>query len=156
MRLFRICHQKRIKDYSGLGASYEDGARWNVVGQPVLYFAATPSVAMLEMANYLPSPHHIPPSYRLGIYALAKRVKTETWAVEDLPKNWRQFPYPKSTQSKGAEWLAAKKCGFLLVPSVAVPGGLENIVVVNPLHKDIQHLEHVGTEKQIFNARVFK
>ena len=55
MRLYRICRVEHLEDYSGLGASYRDGGRWNEAGLAVLYFAETASVAMLEMANYLPS-----------------------------------------------------------------------------------------------------
>ena len=56
MRLYRICHARYLEDLRGLGASYRDGARWNEPGFPIVYFAETPSVAMLEMAHYLPSP----------------------------------------------------------------------------------------------------
>ena len=63
MRLYRIGRQAYLEDYRGLGASYLDGGRWNAAGVPALYFAETASVAMLEMANYLPSP-------RLGAMAI--------------------------------------------------------------------------------------
>ena len=65
MRLYRICHVRYLEDLRGLGASYRDGARWNEPGFPIVYFAETPSVAMLEMAHYLPSPRLAPPGYRL-------------------------------------------------------------------------------------------
>ena len=68
MRLYRIGRQAYLEDYRGLGASYLDGGRWNAAGIPALYFAETASVAMLEMANYLPSPRLVPTSYRLGIF----------------------------------------------------------------------------------------
>lgn len=64
MRLFRICPEQYLENYSGLGASYRDGARWNKAGIPVLYFALSPAVALLEMGNYLPSPRLVPKSYR--------------------------------------------------------------------------------------------
>ncbi|MDD9984143.1 MAG: RES family NAD+ phosphorylase [Gammaproteobacteria bacterium] len=73
MRLYRICHVRYLQDLRGLGASYRDGARWNEPGFPVVYFAETPSVAMLEMAHYLPSPRLVPPGYRLGVYEVKPR-----------------------------------------------------------------------------------
>ena len=74
MRLFRICHARYLEDLRGLGASYRDGARWNESGFPIVYFAETPSVAMLEMAHYLPSPRLVPPGYRLGVYEVSDEV----------------------------------------------------------------------------------
>ena len=72
MRLFRICHVRYLEDLRGLGASYRDGARWNEPGFPIIYFAETPSVAMLEMAHYLPSPRCI----RHEILNFVRRVRT--------------------------------------------------------------------------------
>ncbi len=66
MRLYRICPERFLENYSGLGASFQDGARWNSKGYPALYFALSPATAMLEMANYLPSPRLVPADYRLG------------------------------------------------------------------------------------------
>ena len=56
MRLYRICRVRYLENLRGLGASYRDGARWNDPGFLIVHFAETPSVAMLEMAHYLPSP----------------------------------------------------------------------------------------------------
>ena len=67
MFLFRICPERYLEDFSGLGASYQDGARWNFPGTPVMYFASTASLAMLEMAQYLPSPRLLPKNYRIII-----------------------------------------------------------------------------------------
>ena len=84
MELFRITRIKYLEDYTGRGGSFLNGARreasplgrWNLPGIPVLYFASTPSVALLEMANYLPSPRLIPADYRLGIYHLPDNTKS--------------------------------------------------------------------------------
>ena len=67
MRLYRIYHSVYLDNLTGRGASYMNGGRWNRPAVPVLYFAESPSVAMLGLANYLPSPRLIPPTYRLGI-----------------------------------------------------------------------------------------
>jgi len=74
MKLYRICPEQYLKNYTGLGASFKNGARWNNKGIPVLYFALSPSVAMLEMANYLPSPRFVPKSYCLGEYNLPNHL----------------------------------------------------------------------------------
>lgn len=135
MRLYRICHVDHLDDYSGLGASYRDGGRWNEPGVAVLYFAVTASIAMLEMANYLPSPRLVPAGYRLGIYDSGS-PSMERWTVDDLPSGWDRFPYPLTTQRMGSDWLRHGTASLLAVPSTTVPGGLENIVVVSPARLD--------------------
>lgn len=155
MQLYRICPERFLEDYSGLGASYRDGARWNVAGIPVIYFATSASLAMLELANYLPSPRLVPENYRLGIYALAGRVKVDTWSVADLPEQWNQYPYPAATQQPGAAWLKSRKRLALRVPSAAVPGGLEKCVVINPLHSAINQLKLVDQQRDIYSKRIF-
>ncbi len=154
MRLYRICPEKLLENYSGRGASYQDGGRWNRAGLPVLYFACSASVAMLEMANYLRSPGLIPKSYRLGIFETCE-MGSEQWRVEDLPAGWNDYPYPTATQTLGSHWLQAATSALLLVPSAAIPGGLENIALVNPTHPDARQLKLVSVEKDIFNKRTF-
>jgi RES domain-containing protein len=155
MRLYRICPERYLEDYSGLGASYRDGARWNLQGVPVLYFAASASLAMLELANYLPSPRLVPAQYRLGIYTLPARTRVDTWHVEDLPERWNQYPYPGAGQQLGTAWLRSVKRLALRVPSAAVPDGLEHCVLVNPRHPAIDQLKLVGQHGDIYNTRVF-
>ena len=87
MRLYRICPENLLENYRGRGASYQDGGRWNRAGLPVLYFACSASVAMLEMANYLRSPGLVPKSYRLGIFETGD-TGYEQWGIEDLPAGW--------------------------------------------------------------------
>ena len=155
MQLYRICPERYLEDYSGPGASYRDGARWNVEGIPVIYFATSASLAMLELANYLPSPRLVPSNYRLGIYTLSGRVKVDSWSVADLPKHWNDYPYPASTQQLGAAWLRLKKRMVLRVPSAAVPGGLEKCVVINPRHSAIKQLKLVDQQRDIYSKRIF-
>ncbi len=155
MRLYRICPEKYLENFSGLGASYKDGARWNRPGQAVIYFAVSPSTALLEMANYLPSPKLIPKNYRLGIYELDKSAAIYVLADTQLPDDWAYFPYPRSTQQIGKDWLDQCNELGLLVPSSAVPQGLEKILVVNPRHPDIGHLKLVSSTPELFNKRTF-
>jgi len=155
VRLYRICPEKYLENYTGLGASYQDGARWNKPGQSVLYFAASAATALLEMANYLPSPRLIPKSYRLGIYELDENASIRVYPDNKLPDDWARFPYPGSTQQIGGDWLEQDGEFGLLVPSSAVPQGLEKIMVVNPLHPDITFLKLVSSTAELFNKRTF-
>lgn len=153
--LYRIVPERFLEVYTGTGASYRDGARWNRPGDPVLYFAGSPSLAMLEMSHYLPSPRHVPASYRLGVYEV-EDTQVETLDATELPDDWAIFPYPSSTQVIGSVWLRARQGLILMVPSCAVPGGLEKIAVVNPLHDGIEGLRLVDALPATYNPRVFQ
>ncbi|NQY35702.1 MAG: RES family NAD+ phosphorylase [Alteromonadaceae bacterium] len=155
MNIYRIVPDIYVEDYTGKGASFEEGARWNLPGQPVLYFALSASVAMLEMANYFPSPRLIPKNRVLGIYSISDHIKYSELSPNDLPSDWADYPYPQSTQDIGAKWLACAKELFLKVPSVATPEGLESIIVVNPLHNDIDDLKFITAKNDFFNKRAF-
>jgi len=154
MRLYRIAPQRYLEAYGGTGASYRDGGRWNRPGDPVLYFAASASLAMLEMSHYLPSPRHVPASYRLGVYEVDSS-RAETLSDDELPDDWATFPYPADTQALGSAWLRRRQGLVLRVPSCAVPGGLENIAMVNPLHDHIDRLQLVEALPAHYNPRVF-
>ena len=155
MRLYRISRIEHLEDFSGRGASYGGGGRWNEAGVPALYFAQSPAVSMLEMANYLPSPRLVPPGYRLAVYDVADDAHWEQWQVDDLPADWRDFPYPLSTQRMGTEWLVRAEATLLVVPSAAVPGGRENNVLVNPVRLAPGTISLVAVEKEIYSRRAF-
>jgi RES domain-containing protein len=51
-------------------------------------------------------------------------------ALDDLPKDWRDRPYPSAIQALGDKWLAAS-------PVVSVPSAVikqERNYLINPLH----------------------
>ncbi|WP_368388912.1 RES family NAD+ phosphorylase [Marinobacter sp. SS8-8] len=105
MPLFRIAPEKFLENYTGLGGSFEDGARWNLPQTPVMYFGLTASVAMLEMANYTASPRKVPPFCRLGLQDLDDDAAISELIESDLPEDWSVFPCPESTQETGNQWL---------------------------------------------------
>jgi RES domain-containing protein len=155
MRLYRIAPEVYLEDYRGLGASYRDGARWNRAGQPVLYFTLSAATALLEMANYLPSPRLIPDGYRLGIYEIPDELPLHILAEDSLPADWANYPYPVSTQGIGGAWLEKEEEVGLLVPSAAVSEGLEKILVINPLHPDCLKIRLIKSTPELFNKRTF-
>ncbi len=154
INLYRITPEIYIENYTGRGGSFLNGARWNTKGSPALYFALSPSVAMLEMANYLPSPRLVPKTYRLGIYTMPKD-QVEKLDLTILPKDWAQYPYPKSTQEIGSRWLAKAKKLAYVVPSAATPGGRESIALINPLHPKANKIKLVDVQSELFNERAF-
>ena len=155
MYLYRIAPEKHLDNFQGLGASYKDGARWNKPEDPVIYFALSAATALLEMANYLPSPHLIPESYRLGVYQVPDNTQFYSLTDENLPDDWAFFPYPVSTQAIGSQWLKSNKELAMIVPSCAVPNGLEKIAVINPGHEDRKNIKLIKSISDLFNKRTF-
>ena len=155
MRLYRICRVEHLENFEGQGASFRHGGRWNNAGVPVLYFAGSPGVAMLEMANYLPSPRLVPATYRLAVYEIASSASMKRWRVRDLPKDWNGFPHSPWTRREGTQWLLHGKESLLSVPSAAVPGGLENIVLASPHRLAPAGIRLVEALKDIYDSRAF-
>ena len=155
MRLYRVTNFAYAENYNGRGASFLDGARWNERGVPVIYFGASPSVAMLELANYIPSPRLLPKNSVMCVYEIPDDTVVEKLGILDLESDWSDFPYPASTQKLGTEFLQSGRALAIEVPSSAVTGGLECIIVINPLHPDIGKVRLIETHTQIYNVRAF-
>ena len=155
MRIYRICRLEHLENFEGHGASFSNGGRWNRAGVPILYFAESASVAMLEMANYLPSPRMVPAVYRLGVYEVSSSASIKRWRVGDLPKGWDEFPHSHWTREKGTEWLLQGKESLLSVPSASVPGGLENIVLASPHRLGPAGIRLVDAIEDIYDSRAF-
>ena len=154
MHIYRISKLAYMENYSGRGASFLNGGRWNPAGLPVLYFAQTPAVAMLEMAHYSLSPRLVPQSFRLGVYELPDDTCAQALS-EPYSENWNANVYPRSTQQTGKKWLESAGSLILWVPSTALPIDTDKIAVLNPLHPDIKYLKLISSEKEIYNKRAF-
>jgi RES domain-containing protein len=120
--------------FSGDGARFY-GGRWNRKGVPLVYTAATQSLAMLEMlvqdeplrARYVMIEARIPGSVRI------ERVR-----AEDLPANWRSIAAREQLQAIGTEWARKRSAAVLAVPSAVIPD--ETNYLLNPLHPDFRRI----------------
>lgn len=155
IRIYRICRAEHLENFQGHGASYQYGGRWNSAGVPVLYFAESASVAMLELANYLPSPRLVPVAYRLGVYEIASSAPVRRLQVKDLPEGWNGFPHSQWTRQEGTDWLLHGKESLLTVPSAAIPGGLGNIVLISPHRLAPTRIRLVEALEDIYDLRAF-
>lgn len=156
MRLFRVTHQNFAAVFNGRGASFEDGARWNTSGHPVIYFALDMATALVEAANYLPSPRLVPAAFCKARYEV-EHPSTQTLDLKRLPEDWQSFPYPVSTQEIGDQFLEAGEALLLLVPSVALGvGGGHVIAVANPNHPEIHNIHLLDREQPVYAERMFQ
>ena len=157
MKLYRVTNRKYASNFSGKGASFADGARWNHAGQPVIYFATDMATALVEAANYVPSPQLIPATYCKAIYEIDGEIPMIYLPPEDLPADWDAMPYPASTQAIGSLFLDNVSAALLMVPSVGVGVATEyNVAVANPNHPSIKSISLIDTIQPVYSHRMFK
>jgi len=126
MILWRISRHRDLSGTGGLRA----GGRWHHAGQPVVYLAASPSAALLEVCVHT-SANDVPPEFTLLKIEYPKLTPMIV-RPEDLPEDWTLRP--EATRDVGTVWLRKKKSVLLRVPSALVPETANYIF--NPLHID--------------------
>ncbi len=113
------------------------GGRWNEKGTPIVYTAATASLAILEMLVHLNSSEQLP-----GFSCIAvefDEALVREYLPTSSPPDWQNEPAPFSTQRLGSNWCAGRKTAILAVPSVIVPW--EKNYLINPLHPDFDRVK---------------
>jgi len=120
------------KAFSGEGARLY-GGRWNNKGTPVVYAAATRSLAMLEILVHVRNAQQtVPPiPYMLFPVSFDDRL-IEELPPSSLPPDWDFEPPTDSTRSIGDAWVSNASSPVLSVPSVLVPE--ERNYILNPGH----------------------
>jgi RES domain-containing protein len=128
--------------FSGEGARLY-GGRWNRKGVPMVYTAASQSLAMLEA---LVQDQPLRARYLMIPAVLPKNLKIERLAPDELPANWRGLAAREELQAIGGEWAKARSSAVLAVPSVVIPA--ETNCLLNPLHPQFGKIE-IGEAEQV-------
>lgn len=119
------------------------GGRWNSPGRPMIYTAASPSLAVLEVLVHLDLPPELIPSdYRL----LSIHVPDDA-PVEELAD------LPDDPLAIGDEFLQRGGALVLRVPSAVVPQ--ESNSLINPRHPAAAALRLEANEPFSFDRRLF-
>lgn len=135
---------------SGYGSMLRAG-RWHPRGRPVVYCAASPSLALIETLVHVERADLLRFDYVALPVALDEDL-LERMNVEDLPTDWRIWPHPASTQAFGARWFDEQQSVVLEVPSAVVPH--ERNYLLNPLHPRFGELEVGPPEPFPVDARL--
>lgn len=146
-------------DLSGAGAA-KVGGRWNAIGSPVVYCAASRALAYLEtLTHLLPGlgPGSKPPGNRclieiqvpIGVWDQRHQARKDP----NFPGGWAVHPAGKLGVAYGTAWLAARTSALLVVPSVVVPE--EDNILINPLHRDAKSIKASNTGQWRFDQRLF-
>ena len=107
------------------------GGRWNSKGVPVVYTAASQSLAMLEM---LVQDDPLRAHYVVISAMLPDNLKIEILSDDQLPDDWRS-PQPSGLLREiGMRWLGERRSAVLAVPSAVIPA--EHNYLLNPMHPE--------------------
>jgi RES domain-containing protein len=122
--LWRI---SRHLDLSGTGGLRAPG-RWHHAGNPVVYLAATPAAALLEVCVHTAA-SDVPPDFTL-LKIVGPNAHVPSVPHADLPQDWRTRL--EVTRDIGTVWLRKKESVLLEVPSAVAPETAN--FLFNPAH----------------------
>lgn len=150
MMVFRLTKSKYKDEISGIGAELF-GGRWNSVGTRIIYTAESRALCTTEIAVHTPL-GIVPTDYYLQTIRLPDTPLKEI-LVDDLTKNWREFPHNISTKTIGDEFIKNGNFLILKVPSAVIQD--EYNYLINPFHVDYKKLELIKIEEFYFDKRLF-
>lgn len=152
MIVYRLSKQKYSDDLTGIGAELA-GGRWNHKGTRVLYTSDSRALCTAEIAVHTPM-GLVPKDYFLITIEIPDNLEMDELKKEDLPKNWRDFPYSGKTQEIGEDFINKRDILILKVPSAVVQGDYNYLI--NPSHKDFKKIKIKNKEPFSFDERLFK
>jgi RES domain-containing protein len=126
-RIVKARHQATAFD--GEGARLY-GGRWNSRGLPVVYLAASPALAALEMLVHVGNSHVL--SSYVSIACAFDEALVLRLDRQRLPKDWRSSPALPELALVGDAWLKDGTSAVLEVPNAIIPA--ESNYLLNPRH----------------------
>ena len=135
MTFYRLCKRAHVA-LDGEGARLY-GGRWNSPGRPMIYAAATASLAVLEVLVHLDLPPElVPDDYRLLSIDVPDAIAGA--ALDSVPDG------DADCRAIGDRFLDDCRTVALRVPSIVVPQ--ERNVLLNPRHADIARVSVAADE----------
>lgn len=149
MKVFRLSKTTYADDLNGTGAKLY-GGRWNAVGTPCIYTAASRALAVLEFTVNV-AVEFLPKNLSMCSFEVDEKYIQEV-AFADLPMDWRAAPAPLSVKKLGTT-LLKKGAPILRLPSVVIPE--EFNYILNPLC-DKPCFELIEVVEFVFDQRIKK
>lgn len=126
--------------------------RWNEPGNPLIYAAANPSLAALEVLAHLARPADFGERTIIEV-ELPEDIETVSLELllrlrEDAPADDPEL----LTREFGTRWIHEKRSLALVAPSFVMP--FDRNILINPLHERASELNIVRQEKMRLDARL--
>jgi RES domain-containing protein len=151
VRLYRLLKQKYGRQaLAGRGGLEADG-RWHTAGRPVVYFASSEALAVLEVRVHLGSIVPADPCVLLTAEFPARLI--DVLPRKRWPHRWDAVPFVAATRRLGDKWLADARTAALRVPSVH--SGSDFNVLFNPVHADARRARIVSRARYDSDVRLF-
>lgn len=128
-------------------------ARWHHRGQPILYTASSPSLALLEVLVHIdPRRYKKQTLLQLEIDGDSERVPHAQLVqlLRDAPEDDPEA----ATRDYGTTWLAERRTLALIVPSLVMP--FEDNIILDPLHPDAARTRLAARERLTLDARLLE
>ena len=127
---------------------------WHFAGQPVVYLAEHPALALLEIFVHMEiaSVGQLPDGYQLLRVQVGDDLPIAEIADTDVPSDWRQNP--EWTRGAGTEWLQTETTAVLKVPSAVVP--FAHNFLLNPAHPAADAVQIVDAMHVKHDSRILK
>ena len=106
--------------------------RWHEQGIPMVYAADQPATALLETLVHAGRADLITADYVLFEIELDEDADLLRLPDSELPPDWRDWPWPASTQEIGTFWHENRNSVALSVPSAVIP--MHRNVLLNIQH----------------------
>lgn len=151
LTVWRLTTLRHAADaFSGEGARLY-GGRWNRKGTPLVYTAASRSLAMLEM---IVQDDHLRARYAMIPAEIPADLRIDSLSIDDLPADWREPGVRDELQALGSAWAAERRGVVLAVPSAVLPA--ETNYLLNPLHPDFERIGIGGVEELVTDMRLLR
>jgi RES domain-containing protein len=151
MHTYRIGQTKYARDRRGSGID----ARWNLLGQYVIYTGGSLALSCLEKLAHTPGTSLYSGDFSVTIFDVSERVAIKEISINQLTRlnlEWtRVINYP-ITQKIGSAWLKDQETAVLKVPSAIIE--LEYNYLFNPDHPDFEKIKITAVNKFSFDSRL--
>ena len=148
MDLWRISNHLSLNGAGGRRAP----ARWHSGGAPIVYLAASPPGALIEILVHLDIKETtLPPTYTLLHITVPDKLRISSLKVPE-GDTWKEDE--ALTRKLGDSWLKSKRSPLARVPSAILPNTFNYLL--NPLHKDAHRIRIADSQPAAFDSRLLK
>lgn len=148
MDLWRISNHLSLNGEGGRRAP----ARWHSTATPIVYLAASPPGALVEILVHLETKEtNLPPTYTLLRISVPNKLRIPSLKMPE-GDSWKEDE--AITRRLGDTWLKSQRSALTRVPSVILPETWNYLL--NPLHPEATKIKIAATTIGILDPRLIR